>query len=197
VSARTKQIMALLTAEAEQRPRWDEYPVLYRLHQRGGAHRLVDLGIAPETWEKAETQTVLTSLALLIMAGNYRPPPGDPEGELAGMAFRTEAWDVETEPGDHFGMHRMNKMSGEGRLWQHPGRVEVRMAIAVDRHGVTYQAKHRRGGDTEQLVMLPGRGELQASGAIVEALDVMVATLTGAGLPTRPSPYAHTTEGMN
>jgi hypothetical protein len=197
MTARTKAIQAAILEVAEERPRWDEPPALYRVHVRDGETHLVDMGIEPQVWAASDVQSVLTGMSLLMVAGNFKPRPDDPAGELVGMAFRNEAFWVETELNDAQATHRMNKMAGEHRLWQHPGRVEVRIVIAVDRHGITYQAMHKRSGETEQQMMLPGRGEVQAAGAVVEALDAMVFALTGAIPPKRPSAYVETTEHLN
>ena len=198
MSARTRAIQSVLAAEADTDWGWNQLPVLYRLHVLDGSPHLVNLGIARHVWTSGDVQAVLTGIALLMEAGRFMPVPDDPAGELVGMAVRTEGWWVESHPDrDPRGHERMNKMSGEGRLYQHPDRVEVRMVTAVDRHGVTYQVRHVRDGETEQLMMLPGREDLQLTGAVIEALDVMVHALTGAKPPPRPPSYAQSTEGLN
>jgi hypothetical protein len=194
VTARTKAILGVLVAETE-RAGWGAEPALYRLHVLDGKPHLVDMGL--HVWEDASAQEVLYMLAGLMAAGSFRARPGDPAGELVGMVFRNEAVWVEDDPDDAHAIHTTSKLAGEGRLWQHPRRVDISVTLGVDRHGVTYQVVHKRGGEKEHRAITPGRGDTQAAGAIVEALDAMVATLCGVTMPPRPSPYVHTTEGLN
>jgi hypothetical protein len=194
VSARTKALLDVLVAETE-RAGWDAEPALYRVHQLDGKPHLVDMGL--HVWQAADTQTVLGTLAAMMAAGSYRARPGDPAGELVGMAFRNEAVWVEDDPDDAHAMHTTSKLAGEGRLWQHPRRVDISVMVGVDRHGVTYQVIHKRGGSDEAAAIIPGRGDMQAAGAIVEALDAMVATLCGVTMPPRLPAYVQTTEHLN
>jgi hypothetical protein len=194
VSARTKALLGVLVAETE-RCGWGHEPGLYRIHQLDGVPHLVDMGL--HVWQEASAQDVLGTLAAMMAAGSFRARPGDPAGELVGMAFRNEAVWVEDDPADAHAMHTTGKLAGEGRLWQHPRRVDISVMIGVDRHGVTYQVIHKRGGSDEAAAIIPGRQDMQAAGAIPEALDAMVATLCGVTMPKRPSPYVTTTEGLN
>jgi hypothetical protein len=196
VSARTKAILAALVERAEVGA-WDQHPVLYRLHAGPDGVSLVDFQIEAKVWASAPAPTVLSGMAGIMVGHGFTARPHYRAGPLVGVAFRHEGWWVENDPADQRGMQRTAKMAGEHRLRHHPDRVEVRQVIAVDRHGVTYVAMHKRGRDTEQVMMLPGRDEVRAAGAVIEALDAMVFALCGSTPPPRPSSYVQSTEHLN
>lgn len=185
----------VLAAELAGRTEWDEMPVLYRLHLRDRVPSLVpvDLGVWAAGLDMRPPDA-LAMIADMMVAGNFRPKPDDPAGALHGMAFRHEGWWA-TQPGGFV----VN--SPEGRLAMHqgrehlvhtrPDRIEIRIVVAVDRAGITYQViQPRDQAEPERLIMYPNRGkdQPQATGLVVESLDLMVAQLCGVPSPTRPQP---------
>lgn len=190
MSRRTTSVLAVLAAEAEA-DKWDEHPALFRLHQRGREHHLVDVGLDGWVWDsnRGDVGTTITALAVLLAAGGFRPDPDDPWGELVGMAFAHQGVSVDVDEADVHEWHQVSSLNAQRRLHQHPSRVPVRLVCAVDRHGVTYQVVRPRDGATERVMALPGRADLMMGGAVVEALDMMVATLCGVSPPPRPSAY--------
>jgi hypothetical protein len=202
-------IVARLAAELEARDEWDEPPALYRLGLRGKQARLVDAEVPLDIWALARPPEVLDRLAG-YMARGWPLPGGLPPGwELHGMAVRHEGWWVDIEMANLPAAKHAAALAAEHRLVDHPARVEMRMMYAVDRAAITYSSTmYRDQGVAETLIAYPtgravGHGprveealggstgalKVQPTGAVVEALDLMVSVLTGATLPGRASPY--------
>jgi len=192
-------IAAEMAAAVEGRVEWDELPMLYRLHLRDRQPRLHPIDL--RTWGHAaialgmRPPEALSMIADMMEAGRFRPPPDDPDGVLHGMAFRHEGWWAYGADGE-FALN-----SAEGRLAMHhakehliytrPDRVEIRMMVAVDRAGITYQVIQPRGEErAERLIMFPNAApeEPHATGLVVESLDRMVAQLCGVPAQPRPEP---------
>jgi hypothetical protein len=194
-------IIALLAREVEHRTAWDEAPQLYRLHLNSAVPRLAPFLIPPAIWEMDRPPEVLTWLAGLFDANRALMPS---IADLHGMAYRDEGWEVAPGSPDvrseaaRAEMRRAHKLALDHQLNTHPRRVEVRMMYAVDRAGITYSANLRRGARrAETTVVFPGGRavidgkpvpyDAQPTGAILSALDQMVASLTGIPARTRLS----------
>jgi hypothetical protein len=191
-------IVELLVREVERRQAWDEPPQLYRLHLNAGVPSLVPFMVPLAIWDMDRPPEVLAYLAHLFDL-NRALMPDTPD--LHGMAFRHEGWEVLHEgldlahsEADRAKVREAHELALDHRLVTHPQRVEVRMMYAVDRAGITYQAIVRRGQPrAETLVAFPGgravldgqpvSDEMEPTGAVLDALDQMVATLTG--IPAR------------
>lgn len=191
-------IMAALAERAETEARWDGAPALFRVYLIGRLVSLVPVDLPPVVWLHPKGPAAgLEMIAQRIVAAARLtgPPRTSKHGILHGIAFLSEAWFVEPPPeGDHHAWRRIQHMANEHRLKEHPDAHEIRTIIAVDLHGVTYEARLTRGkAVASRLIMMPGE-EPQAGGAIVESLDQMVEALTGAPAQKRPSPYLETGE---
>jgi hypothetical protein len=182
----------LLIREVESRTEWDEPPQLYRLHLTGGVPRIVPVRVPLPLWAAGRAPEVLENIANLLTDPRFRPYSVD----LHGMAFRHEGWEViidePKDPASRFKAERVSEMSKEHTLYTHPERREVRMMYAVDRAQITYQA-HLARGDAKAtgIVSFPGNARMQMTGSVLEALDSMVASLTGIPQQTRVDPDRH------
>jgi hypothetical protein len=198
-----------LAAEVEGRREWDEHPQLYRLHVKTGQPNLVPVTVPGFMWNAARPPDVLELVAELMEGRRFSPVPLGAEaelGDLYGMAFRCEAWYVETPADKSPEARSVQVMAGDHRLHQHPARVEIRMIYGVDINRVTYANTVYRGEpQAERLIAYPdgrgegfgrrveqqmgGDGEVQPTGAVIEALDRMVYHLTGVEPRKRASSY--------
>lgn len=167
---------------------WDEPPVLFTVNVVGRIVRLVPFTVPTDFWEHPQG----TGAALELLAGalpsGARIRPGE-NGAIYGVGFLHEGWEViGWDTDDVQEMRRIQKMADEHRLREHPAAREIRSIVVVDQTGITYQAKHVRGsGDTSTLIAQPG-GDVEPSGAVIEALDLMTEKLTGAPRQKRPEP---------
>jgi hypothetical protein len=185
-------IVALMTDELEARTEWDEPPQLYRLHLTGGAPRIVPVRIPLPLWESGRTPDVLENIADMLTDPRFRPRSVD----LHGMAFRHEGWEViiddPRDPANRAEAERISEMSKEHTLHTRPDRIEVRMMYAVDRAQITYQAHMTRGdAKASSIISYPGNPAMQMTGSVLQALDSMVASLTGIPQQTRVDPDKH------
>jgi hypothetical protein len=187
-----RAVLAALTEAAEAPPRWDWPPQLLRVYVRGDV-LLAPVNVVALAGPDVRPPEVLDAIADGMAASGFRDP------DLLGMAFVYEGWTV-PDPVTARQAHVAAVMAGDHRLHEHPDRIEIRMAMAVDRHGATYHVEHQRAGSTRHLLAIPGRTpELEFTGSILLALDRMVEQLCGVTLPQRRPPYnpPELTEEMN
>ena len=182
-------IVAAMAEQLERRRHWDEPPALYWLHLERGRPKLRQVGIPDLMWALDRPPAVLGRIAVTMAAGRYRSPWPD----LFGMAVRHEGWKVEVDP-DAPDAKRVSRhvaaQSREHLLHTRPDRIEARMFYAVDRAGWTYQAEQKRGQLRAERMAVPPASDPTITGAVVDALDLMVATMLGVTLPERVEPPA-------
>jgi hypothetical protein len=201
-------IVGELARELEARTAWDEPPALYFLALRGKQARLIDVEVPLVFWKSGRAPDVLEKLAVSLAVAGVAPNP-PPGWVVHGAAFRHEGWWVDVDTKDRPATKHAAALAAEHRLVDHPQRVEIRMMYAVDRAGITYSSTGYRGeGAAETMISYPtGRAvahgphveealggttgplKVQPTGAVVEALDLIVSVLTGVKLPTRASAY--------
>jgi hypothetical protein len=181
-------VVAVLADVVERRRGWDEAPALYWLHVERGRPKLRQVGIPDLTWQLDRPPAVLEIIAKMMAAGRYRSPWPD----LHGVAVRHEGWKVELDqpssPAALAKARRLHAQSLAHTLHTRPDRIEARMFYAVDRAGWTYQAELKRGQLRADRMAMPPGGDPTITGAVVDALDLMVATLLGVTLPPRKEP---------
>jgi hypothetical protein len=154
-----------------------------------GRPKLRQVGLPDFTWSLDRPPAVLERIAVMMAAGRYRSPWPD----LFGMAVRHEGWKVEVDPtlpGAKATSRRAAAQSREHTLHTRPDRIEARMFYGVDRAGWTYQAEQKRGQLRAERMAVPPLSDPTITGAVVDALDLMVATLLGVTLPERVEPPA-------
>ena len=173
----------------ERRRGWDEAPALYWLHLERGRPKLRQVGIPDLMWRMDRPPDVLAVIARTMRAGRFRSPWPD----LYGMAVRHEAPEVEIDPqapGARLLARRTAAQATEHTLHTRPDRIEARMFYAVDRAGWTYQAEQKRGQVRAERMAVAPASDPTITGAVVDALDLMVATLLAVTLPERVEPPA-------
>ena len=194
-------VMAALVEHIEQAPQWDAPPELFMVYVLGRQVTLSPMPLPPGAWCAFESPAMaLESLADALSGqhGALMVPPG-PNGSLHAVAFVHEAFWVDVDTSDPHEARRVQALVDRGRLRDHPAAKDIRFAVAVDRDGVTYNARHVRGAiGTERDVQLPGGGaDAQASGIAIEALDRLVETFTGAKPQQRPASWLVPPAEMN
>jgi hypothetical protein len=176
-------VLQALVAEAATRPRWDEPPALYLVYLSRGRARLERAPIPARDFAPdpaAALHAIAEATAGYARAGVIRPKPG-----LYAAAFRCEAWYSEPPPG---GAAELARDAEARTIYQRPDRREVRHLMAVDRTANTYVVtRFRDTGETRRHV-LPPNPDLRVTGTIADALDLIVGTCLGVGLPPRESP---------
>jgi hypothetical protein len=188
-------------AEYVGRPNgWDASPEVFTVYVQGRHVTLSPIPIPPDIWSRYEKPSLaLEALAEALSGqrGALIVPPGK-SGSLHAVALVHEAFWVDVDRSDPQEERRVQAFVDQGRLRDHPMAREIRFAVAVDRDGVTYQARHVRGKvGTEHDMLLPGEPDAQASGIVVEALDRLVEALTGAKPQQRPEPRMVPPADMN
>jgi hypothetical protein len=202
-------IAAALAAELDARTEWDEHPALYFLALRSKQARLIDVDVPLLFWRAGRAPDVLEKLAVSLAVAGVAPNP-PPGWVVHGAAFRHEGWWVDVDmKHDLPAAKHAAALAAEHRLVDHPQRVEIRQMYAVDRAGITYSSTQYRGeGAAETMISYPtgravahgphveealggttGPMKVQPTGAVVEALDLIVSVLTGVELPARASAY--------
>lgn len=187
-------IADVLAGELERRGSdWDEPPALYVLRLRNWGPEARKIPLRDEAWDTERTglritdilhgfaQRLATNSAVVKMYTDLLM------GDVHGVAFRHEGWalpDLETLPDLERETAEMSAAAAGGHshsIWQHPDRVEVRTFMAVDRAQITYHAVLRRGeARAERFIIYPNRiNALDASGTVIESLDMILAALTG------------------
>jgi hypothetical protein len=182
-------IVAAMAEQLERRRHWDEPPALYWLHLERGRPKLRQVGIPDLMWSLDRPPAVLGRIAVTMAAGRYRSPWPD----LFGMAVRHEGWKVEVDPDAPDAKAVSRRVAAQSRehvLHTRPDRIEARMFYAVDRAGWTYQAEQKRGQLRAERMAVPPASDPTITGAVVDALDLMVATMLGVTLPERVEPPA-------
>ncbi len=172
-------VLRSLVAEARGRPRWDEPPALYFIYMSRGQARLEKAPVPDWAWvpEPAAGLFALASSAAERAAA--RPKPG-----LHAVAFRGEAWLAEAE----LGTPQAGELARDAtarRVRYRADRREVRQVTAVDRGGSTYEVTlYRDTGET--LTHVRAQGQVQAAtGAVPDALDLLIRAYLGISLPPR------------
>ena len=193
-------VMAALVEHIEGAPNWDAPPELFMVYVQGRQVALSAVPLPPGVWDAfGSPGEALESLADAL--GGHRGallvPPGK-EGSLHAVAFVHEAFWVDVDTSDPHEARRVQALADQRRLREHPAAQDIRFAVAVDREGMTYSARHVRGTiGTETDILMPGDTGAQASGITVEALDRLVEAFTGAKPPKRPSSWLVPPASMN
>lgn len=178
-------VLDALAAEVTARTEWDEPPALCFLYLHDGKCHVRPLDVPGRYWAAAPPSRVLAAIADGLGEFPGLLQRAAPEG-LHGAAFRCEMWEVRGDPADTAALARAEAMAGERRLYQHPGRVEVRSMWAVDRGGASYDATVERGtGGMRRHVSYPKPGVPGFTGIIPDALDKLVTALLGVEMPAR------------
>jgi hypothetical protein len=181
-------IARALAKELQQRTAWDEQPQLYRLYLAGERPipHLHPIDVPAQVWD--ESVSGLRQPETIDWVTYRMGTASLRDDDLHGVAFRNEGWAVlDLEHLSRFELGRIQQMGLDHQLKQHPRRVEVRMMVAVDRAGITYNCFQVRGREVRTIVSYPGQG-VQLTGAVPEALDRMLAQLTGLPVLHRPYP---------
>src|SRR6516225_1180829 len=147
------RIAAVLSADVMDRADWDEPPQLWRIYvadQAAPRPVLRPVLVPLELWEGG-TADALWFLADQ-MAGSGLVDP-----QLYGMAIRHEAWELDNPmPSSPHTSRRVRAIAEAHGIHAHPDRIEVRVAVGVDRFGVTYQVRLARGeAAPERQVLYP------------------------------------------
>jgi hypothetical protein len=187
VNRTSRAIVAALVELVEGVPVWDGPPVLYRLYLAAdGEVVLRPVAVSVELWSVPHTG--MRHPEVLDMIADQMEEFGLADDQVFGMVFCHEAWTVpDAVIDDYHAARQAMQMAGDHRLYEHPQRVEIRLASCVDRRGLTFLVEHTRGGGTRHAVASPGRGELEVAGGVIEALDKMVEQLTGVPAQQRRS----------
>jgi hypothetical protein len=191
-------IMDTLATQVGRPQAWDVAPLLLFVHVAGSVVTLTPAPVRAEMWDMPEGPA--QGLELFAHA-IPEVRPGNPRGvagELHAVAFMNEAYGVmDVSLDDHHAWRRVQKMSGERRLYRHPEAEEIRIIVAIARDGIVYQATHGRlSGETAVLIIRPDSGD-EPAGVVVEALDMLLFKLTGTPRPKRPDTRMPTTGDMN
>lgn len=182
-------IAGALVAEVKSRRKWDEPPSLYTMRVGAGRCELAQIPIPNAMWTMDRPPMILARMAAAVEDGPFgdllrsAAPP-----DLYGCAFRCEAWQVISGPGDSPRAREMHEAARAKKLYRHPDRVEVRQMMAVDRGGATYSVTQERGStEVQHLVSYPSPDDdAQFAGLIAESLDGLVRGMLSVGLPARP-----------
>lgn len=178
-------ILGAVRRHVKARPHWDEPPELSMIRYAGGRAQLRPVPVPDADWARQDRVTdLLERLAHAISRGGADQirAAGGPPADLAGAAFRTEAWMVAG------GGDEVLAAARRRQLHAHPGRVEVRMMTAVDRAGLTYEVTQERLSGRVNAEVFRRADDRLTRGRVPGALDRIVAALLGVPIPERPEP---------
>lgn len=137
---------------------WDNPPLLALVTAPPGAGRTATLSyvrFGDDIWDMAPPARMLSAMAMAMHRNPDVLPPMPvtrPRGHiLLGVALGVEAWTVEIRASSGVEADRIR--AEYDRIEDHPGRVEKRLVVAVDRRGRTYMADQRR--DTGEIRLNP------------------------------------------